>query len=156
MARPGTSGIPLPKLPSVERAQFVVDAWRDGQTVLEITKGLSGWNNTVIREFVERVVADVDNHDTYLDDVAVQRAYEGDKDAWAALTHYERRECVYRIISRASLNKTHLRWPLLPVLTTAGPGGVLGWLAEWAMAIGEDPHRFQQLLERRRQRGTAA
>ena len=148
-----SGGIPLLNLPSVTRAQAVVDRWRNGWSVVEITKALVGTNQANVRASVTHMVADIDNYDTYLDEVAIQRAYCGDKDAWVALTHYERKECVYRIISRASLNKTHVRWPGLPV--HKDKSNVPGWLDEWANAIGERPHRFQSLLTHRRGLGTA-
>jgi hypothetical protein len=148
-----SGGIPLLNLPSVAHSQQVVDGWRAGQSVLDITRALVGTNEANVRHQVEHIVADVDNYDTYLDEVAIQRAYCGDRDAWVALTHYERRECVYRIISRASLNKTHVRWPGLPV--HKDKSNVDGWLEEWAKAVGETPHRFQSLLTHRRGLGTA-
>jgi hypothetical protein len=141
-----SGGIPLLILPSVVRSQQVVDAVRAGQDIREIARDLVGSYDAVTREFVTRVAADVDNYDTYLDEVAVQRAYEGDGDAWVALTHFERKECVYRLISRAALDKTHLRWPGLPASV---------WLGEWASAVGESPRRFQSLLTHRHQKGTA-
>jgi hypothetical protein len=145
-------GIPLLILPSVVRSQQVVDEYRAGKSIREIAVRLVGSEDLITREFVTRVVGDIDNYDTHLDEVAVQRAYEGDRDAWVALTHWERKECVHRIISRAALDKTHVRWPALPVHRDYD---VSGWLWEWATAVGESPRRFQRLLVHRNNKGTA-
>ena len=87
-------------------------------------------------------------YDTDIDEVAVQRAYEGDQGAWLTLTHYERRACLDKLMERGLAGKGHVRWPELPAVEV---GWVeLGWLDYWCEAVGEDQYKFRRMLNRRR------
>jgi len=138
-------------LPAPERAQIIVDGLRKGHTVRTISRSIDKENRVDIRRTIQRIAADVDRYDTDVDEVAVQRAYEGDQAAWLALTHYERRACIDRLMERALAGKGHVRWPLLPAVEAGRvPDGERGWLEYWCEAVGEDQHGFRKMLGRRR------
>ena len=137
------------KLPSPERAQFIVDSARKGHTARTITVAIAGHDRGDVRLGVERVMADVDSYDTHIDEVAVDRAYKGDRPVWLALTRWERRAVLDRVMGRALAGKGHIRWP---GLGAADAGCELGWVGLWAEAVGEDPRRMVILLSARRVR----
>ena len=135
-------------LPNPARAQHIVDALRKGTPPLAIAKQLDRKRPYNLLPLVNRIKEDVDRYDTDIDEVAVQRAYEGDQAAWLTLTHYEQRACLDRLMERGLAGKGHVRWPELPAVM---PGWVeLGWLDYWCEAVGEDQARFRKMLTRRR------
>jgi len=137
-------------LPSPHRAQIIVDGVRKGHDVQTISKRIDKRNRVDIRRTIERVALDVNRYDTDIDEVAVQRAYEGDQAAWLTLTHYERRACLDRLMERGLAGKGHVRWPGLPPVEW---GWVeRGWLDYWCEAVGEDYAKFRKTLSRRRER----
>ena len=142
----------LLRLPEPAKAQTIVDCARSGMTSQQITVAIRGHNDPHEQHMVERVLQDVDRFDTDVDDVAVARAYGGDRPVWDALTHYERRACIDLVMDRALARKTHKCWPGLPP-TELGRG--LGWLGLWACEVGEQPERMARILHKRRLRATA-
>jgi len=137
----------LRRLPAPARAQAIVDGLRQGTQPLVIGKRLDRRCASNALKLINAIAKDVDAYDTYVDEVAVDRAYGGDRAVWVALTHYERRACVDRLLSRALGGLSHKGWPNL---VAAEAGCELGWLGLWAVAVGEDPRRFMQLLVTRR------
>jgi hypothetical protein len=135
-------------LPAPERAQHIVDALRKGIPPLVIGKQLDPKRPYNPLPIIKRIAADVNNYDTDVDEVAVQRAYEGDKGAWVGLTHYERRACLNRLLDRGLAGPGHVRWPELPAVEAGKTE--LGWLDYWCEAVGEDQFRFRKMLNRRR------
>jgi len=135
-------------LPSPERAQLIVDALRKGTPTLVIGRRLDHRNPYNPLPIINRIAADVDRFDTDIDEVAVQRAYEGDQAAWLTLTHYERRACLDRLMERGLAGKGHVRWPDLEAVEATRYE--LGWLDYWCEAVGENQDRFRQMLSRRR------
>ena len=135
------------KLPAPKRAQFIVDSARKGHTARRITVDIAGHNRVDVRATVDRVLADVDSYDTFVDDVAVDRAYQGDRAVWVALTRLERRAVVDRVTGRALAGKDHMNWP---GLRAADAGCELGWVGLWAEAVGEHPRRMVALVASRR------
>jgi len=135
-------------LPTPARAQLIVDALRKGTPPLAIGKRLDKRNPYNPLPIINRIAADIDRYDTDIDEVAVQRAYEGDQACWLTLTHYERRACLDRLMERGLAGKGHVRWPELPAVEV---GRVeLGWLDYWCEAVGEDQQRFRKMLNARR------
>lgn len=135
-------------LPTPKRAQHIVDALRKGTLPLVIGRQLDRRNPYNPLPIINRIAADINRYDTDIDEVAVQRAYEGDQAAWLTLTHYERRACLDRLMERGLAGKGHVRWPDLEAVEV---GWVeLGWLDYWCEAVGEDQNRFRKMLNRRR------
>ena len=140
-------------LPEPRRAQNIVNLTRQGLTHKQITnKVCDKTNHLYISGLVARIMSDVDSYDTDVDDVAVDRAYQGDPEAWRACTRYERAACVNLVMGRALAGKDHRRWP---GLRPTEHGGENGWLAEWALSVGEKPTRIGHMLVTRRQRARA-
>ena len=135
------------RLPNPERAQLIVDALRKGTPPLVIGKQLDRRNPYNPLPTIGRIAKEVDAYDTFIDEVAVDRAYGGDRAGWVALTHYERRACVDRLIGRALAGMSHKGWPNL---VAAESSCELGWLSLWAVAVGEKPRRFIKILTDRR------
>ena len=141
-------------LPEPKRAQRIVDLARKGMTGKQIRNIVCDkTNHQYVGKLVDKILADVDSYDTLVDDVAVQRAYMGDPVAWRACTRYERAACVDRLMDRALLGKDHMRWSGLEPTEW---GGANGWVAEWALSVGESPLRIGQILVARRARARAA
>jgi hypothetical protein len=141
-------------LPSPARAQHIVDALRKGYSTRTISRSIDKKNRIDVRRVIERIAADVNRYDTDIDEVAVQRAYEGDQAAWAALTHYERRACLDQLMERGLKGKGHVRWPELEAVVLSRTE--LGWLDYWCEAVGEDQQRFRKMLNGRRAARDAA
>jgi len=137
----------LRRLPKPERAQTIVDGLRKGTPPLTIGKALDKQCASNALKLINAIAKDVDAYDTFIDEVAVDRAYGGDRAVWVALTHYERQACVDRLLGRALAGLTHYGWPNL---VAAEQGCELGWLGLWAEQVGEDPKRFTRLLISRR------
>jgi len=135
-------------LPSPHRAQHIVDALRKGDSTRTISRSIDKKNRVDVRRVIERIKADVNRYDTDIDEVAVQRAYEGDQACWLTLTHYERRACLDKLMERGLAGKGHVRWPELPAVEFSR--SELGWLDYWCEAVGEDQDRFRAMLCRRR------
>ena len=133
----------LRRLPSPARSQTIVDGLRKGTPPLVIGKTLDRRCASNALKLISAIAKDVDAFDTYIDDVAVDRAYGGDKAVWVALTHYERRACVDRLLGRALAGLSHKGWPNLVASESSCE---LGWLSLWALSVGEQPRRFIQLL----------
>ena len=141
-------------LPQPARAQHIVDGLRKGDSPRTISRSIDKKNRVDVRRVIDRIAADVNRYDTDVDEVAVQRAYEGDQGAWLTLTHYERRACLDRLMERGLAGKGHVRWPELPAVEK---GWVeLGWLDYWCEAVGEDQNRFRKILNGRRAARDAA
>lgn len=135
------------KLPSPERAQFIVDQLRAGVDPRDISRAINRKNTVEVRHTIAAIGQDVDAYDTFIDDVAVERAYKGDRPVWLALTHYERRACLDLLMGRALAGRDHIRWPGLPAVE---PGCEPGWLGLWAVEVGEPPRRWVRILVARR------
>jgi len=135
-------------LPTPQRAQIIVDALRKGTLPLTIGRRLDPRNPWNLLPIINRIAADINRYDTDVDEVAVQRAYEGDQGAWVGLTHYERRACIDRLMERGLAGKGHVRWPDLEAVEAGRYE--LGWLDYWCECVGEDQHKFRQMLNRRR------
>ena len=132
-------------LPAPERAQRIVDLARQGHDAATITtKVITNRKHAFyVRKTVDRVMADVDAYDTHIDDVAVTRAYQGDKAVWDALTHYETVACIDLLMGRALVGKTHVTFPHVPAVDI---GPEFGWLGLWAQLVGEDPRLMGRML----------
>ena len=140
-------------LPSPARAQIIVDALRKGHNTRTIAKSIDRNDRPDLRRTIQRIALDVNRYDTDIDEVAVQRAYEGDQAAWLTLTHYERRACLDRLMERGLAGKGHVRWPGLPAVEAGRvPDGERGWLDLWCECVGEDHAKFGKMLGRRRSR----
>lgn len=137
----------LRRLPSPARSQIIVDGLRQGTPPLVIGKRLDKRCASNALHLIATIAKDVDAFDTFIDTVAVDRAYGGDRAVWVALTHYERQACVDRLLGRAQAGLTHFGWPNL---VAAEQGPELGWLGLWAEQVGENPKRFTRLLVSRR------
>jgi hypothetical protein len=135
-------------LPQPARAQHIVDGLRKGHSTRTISRSIDKKNRVDVRRVIERIAADVNRYDTDVDEVAVRRAYEGDQAAWLALTHYERRACLDRLMERGLAGKGHVRWPELPAVEFGR--SELGWLDYWCESVGEDQQRFRKMLNGRR------
>jgi len=135
-------------LPQPARAQHIVDGLRKGDSTRTISRSIDKKNRVDVRRVIERIAADVNRYDTDIDEVAVQRAYEGDQAAWLALTHYERRACLDRLMERGLAGKGHVRWPELDAVVLSRTE--LGWLDYWCESTGEDQNSFRDMLTRRR------
>jgi len=74
-------------------------------------------------------------YDPIDDEVAVARAFAGDRAVYATLTHYE---------------KVRVRQLVLAEMNTAEPGLVGGNLAQWCRRTGEDVGTMRRFIERAR------
>ena len=139
------------KLPNRARCQFIVDSARKGHNVRTITIAIAGHDRTDVRATVRRVLTDVDSFDTYVDAVAVQRAYGGDRPVWEALTRLERKLVLDRVMVRALAGGYHPRWFGVPATQdSVGLEGRPGWVSLWAESVGEAPYRMARILNARR------
>jgi hypothetical protein len=80
-----------------------------------------------------------------IDEVAIERAYDGDREVWLTLTHYERRIVLDRLLELLESGQPHRKWP------DAEQG--IG-LTQWANSVGES-HERVSCLRRRRNRANA-
>lgn len=75
-----------------------------------------------LERWAQSVYEDPVRWDPYLDEVAIERAMAGRLDAWLALTHYERRECLRRLYEHDQSGVPLPHWPELTARE-----GVLAW-----------------------------
>jgi hypothetical protein len=140
---------------------------RRGYSSLEIRKVVyPGNRHNRYHTIVNKIIANADMYDTYIDEVAVERAWMGDRAVWEAMTNYERQALVSKIEEAYYAGKPHPHYPgSRPVgwgsNKNVGWGfGVEkehseGWLSLLATELGEHPKRFLRVIDRRRVRARA-
>jgi hypothetical protein len=67
-----------------------------------------------------------------LDEIAIERAFDGDREVWIALTHYERQEVIDRLYELWHACKRHRKWP----------DDECSGIGPWARSVGESPRRI--------------
>lgn len=143
----------LPKPESVDR---IVGWYRQGLSVAEAKYqyrkcqgGYRGGDALV----VERVYREPDRYDTYIDPVAIARAFNGDRTVWDAMTYYEQNHLITLVAKRAVAGKTHPRWPGNPpylekAKESAARGCALqGWLVLLAGELGIQSSSFRNAAD---------
>lgn len=161
----------LGRLPEREKVERIFQMHREGKTVEEIGKAIAIRDRYVKpnRELAERVIREgVARWDWVDDEVAIARAYGGDREVWKNLTHYERNAVMHLMAEnseenphplavglRRSANTNTAIADLYVDAETSGSTSVNGYV-EWALAVGEEPLRIIRNLNKRRQRRAAA
>ncbi len=139
-------------LPTPERAGLIIKLGQEGVSPEEITLAIAGANFKSIRAIVDMVLADPHAYDPYVDEVAVELAFRGDAEAWDAMSHYEALALVNRVMVTAHAGLENPMWPgVAPVVANRGSEG--GWVAALSNQLGENPKRFNRLINKRTQRG---
>lgn len=107
-------------LPSRERAaqirELLDQRWPERAIVDEVFGCLTPEHTKAVRG----VLADPHAYHPDVDEVAVARALQGDRDVWEGLTHYERREVMLTIHARRTLEEAENR-DELQLKRVAGP-----------------------------------
>lgn len=157
----------MTKLPDRERTQKIVDLARKGYTSLEIRKIVyPGGRHNRYHTGVSKIMANPEMYDTYIDEVAIERAWMGDREVWENMTYWERLVLVTKIEEAYYAGRPHPRYPgSRPVGWGASQGGFGfgveveyrdGWMSLLAAELGEHPKRFLRIVDRRRVRARAA
>lgn len=139
-------------LPRPERASIILTGHRRGDSITDIARALSptGRSNGGVFPVIRNVLADPEMYDPHVDEVAVERAFHGDRDTWDAMTHYERAALVDLVIEKAESGATNSGWPGHPAMY---PGAEIdherGWVYLLAERLGMSPHRFRKTKNKR-------
>ena len=100
-------------LPSPDKVAEVKDLAKLGFDPADITVKVFGTspNHAGGHQLVavKAIIADAHGYDTDVDEVAVDRALQGDRAVWLSLTHYERREVMIRIHTRLEQERAENR-----------------------------------------------
>lgn len=81
-------------LPSADEVRSVQGFHRAGWKPGAIARKVFGADAHA--KVVREIIATPEMYDPYVDQVAVSRALQGDRNVWASMTHYERREALLR------------------------------------------------------------
>lgn len=94
-------------LPSPEKVAEVRDLLELGFEVGDIVVKVFGDEDPggTYHRAVFGIINDPHGYDTDIDEIAVARALQGDREVWASLTHYERREVMIQIYDRRELEE---------------------------------------------------
>jgi hypothetical protein len=152
-----------PPLPEVGSTQRVVELHRKGLGSWAIRKVVWPQHPERKRVVVESILSDPEKYDTHIDEVAVERAFRGDRKVWANMTHYERRALIDKVEEHYNADRGNPRWP---EAHTQGQGAVgyglgapIGEQKSWVLLLceelGEPPYRFLDILSARRRRARA-
>lgn len=144
-------------LPSPERVAEVKDLLALGFTDHDIVAKVFGPKDPGghCLHAVRGINADPDLYDTDVDEIAVDRALQGDRAVWEALTHYERREVMLAVHARRELERaenvvdrsgwTGSRWSRQRGWLYVAPNPRnADWVQNLAEMIGWDAGRLRQ------------
>lgn len=152
MTEPTSTRLPLHP-PPVEFARFVKDRIHEGWSVLEI---LDDYTDEFLsdmppykrhrrrdnaRRWITLAVENPRAWDPDLDEIAIERAYDGDKEVWLGLSHYERQECLDRLIYAYDNHPFHRAWPNLTMIDG---------MSSWSRSVGEPQDRVPTMANKRR------
>ena len=87
-------------LPAPEKTLRILELIEAETPTKEIVREVFGQLRPECTTVVKLMQENPDGFDTYVDEVAVHRALQGEAGVWAALTHYERREAMIRVWAR--------------------------------------------------------
>jgi len=147
-------------IPKPERAQTIVDLHRKGYSSIEIRRKLCPNRPNRDMKVVTNVLKTPDLYDTYIDQVAVDRAWMGDRKVWESMTHYERKAMMDRVFMFYDNDWLHPRFPGVRAVNWGvkrgfGFGGKRdesqGWIVLLAEELGEHPQRFLRVVNKRKQ-----
>ena len=150
-------------LPSPERAEGIIRSYREGLTLAEAKQAYrnrEGKDSPQGGEglVVERIYKDPLRFDTYIDRIAVGRAFMGDRKAWNAMTHYEQHETISIAAEYIVASKSHPRWadnpPYLETAKQSLARGCAqqGWIVLLAEALNIDSNIFRSAARRLQER----
>jgi hypothetical protein len=143
------------RLPDYDNVLFVYERAVEGWSVIEILDAYTDEflstlqpsrrhrQRDLARYWIREVVEDPRPWDPRLDEIAIERAYDGDAEVWLGLTYYERRECLDRLVFTYDNKTNHRMWPHLPVVEGFG---------QWCRKVGEPQDRVPNISLKRRQR----
>lgn len=133
---------PVYKLPDRAFTARVRGYAQCGMNKTQIARVVTG-DHRRMRKTVAVIAADVwqghDRFDPVDDEVAIQRALQGDTAVWNGLTHYERREALCRFLQRYEADREESAyWSALADRNggTTGRTVDMGWAADLAHAWG--------------------
>jgi hypothetical protein len=144
--------IPLGVIPQ-EQSQVLFDMLEAGCTKEELYEEQFQFmrlsNKSVVRAHarakIDEFLLNLWRFSPHIDEVAVERAYDGDREVWLTLTHYERQIVLDRLLALLQGGVPHRKWPDIE----QGVG-----LTQWADSVGEN-HERVSALQRRRNRANA-
>lgn len=140
-----------------EEVELICEMLDRGYPVDQITKAVIEYmqpfparNAHHYHEKAERhvlaVQADRWNWCTHRNPLTMQLAFEGNKDAWDSLNHYERRDVVLRLQYHMDNGIPHPKFSDLPILNLNEGSG----LTAWCSSVGlEDPQHITNPFGRR-------
>ena len=125
----------------IEQAQVIFDMLCEGCTLDEMyaehlafmretNKDVRPW---YAKQRLDEILINRWRYNPDIDEVAVERAYDGDREVWINLTHYERVIVMDRLRAVWNGTRPHRKWPDVEV----GNG-----IIEWAASVGETEQRI--------------
>lgn len=96
-------------LPAPEKADQIKELLGYGWSEQDIVDKVFGAVAPEYTMAVRGVAADPHGYDTDVDEIAVDRALQGDRDVWESLTHYERRRVLLTVAARRELEVSENR-----------------------------------------------
>lgn len=146
-------------IPDPELMAFVIERVREGWEVIDILDDLTAEYFSLMpsgmrhdrrdtwRRIIKSAIEAPHHWDPAIDEVAVERAFDGDQEVWVNLSIYERAICLDKLVYVYEHTKPHRQWPHLP-----SRDGVSAWAAK----VGEPHDRIPNISHKRRSRARAA
>ena len=151
-----------PPLPEIETTQKVVELHRQGLGTWAIRKVVWPKHPERKRVVVASILSDPEKYDTHIDEVAVERAFHGDRKVWQNMTYYERRALIDKVDEQYNADRPNPRWPGAHAQGQGAVGYGLGlpigeksWVVLLCEELGEPAFRFSDILSARRRRAKA-
>jgi hypothetical protein len=150
-----------PPLPAPEVTRKLLALHRKGLGSWEIRKIAFPSHPERYKVVLDSILTDPDKYDTDIDQVALDRAWAGDRRVWEGMTYYERQAFVDRLEKARDDDELNPRFPGRTAIQkdlSCGYGfGVKrgmekGWIALLAEELGEPSERFLNILNKRRAR----
>lgn len=150
MPVPMETRLPAPWIPR-DRVQLIFDCARAGMEMEDIAREVRRYmygekvpnGLAPYKRQVERVLNDPVGWNPDVDEIAVDRAYDGDREVWLGLTYYERKQCIDMLVETYASKPFHRHWADRP----AADG-----IVAWAESVGEPPGRIKDINTRRKER----
>lgn len=124
--------------------EFLDRGYSEEQTAMALFDDLRDWYSGrpsdlrhKCRRMVQTVAGDRARWSPYMDQLTMDQAYEGNREAWENLTYYERKAVIERLCMTFYGPIPHPSWPTLE----AGEG-----VYRWAEEVGERGERIKDLF----------
>ena len=150
-------------LPRPERADIILRGYRRGDSIPDIARALSKTNQYSggALPVIRNVLSNPKMFDPHIDEVAIERAFHGDRVAWNAMTYYERAALTDLVIERTNQGATNSAWPGHSAMREGtGSERDQGWTYLLAQRLGMPSNRFHEIKQKRasaiRQKNKAA